>query len=183
MKELYAMLIATYAAVGQEMPDAGMRIMAQDLQGYPHDDVAIALTRCRRELRRISLADILERIPNGHPSPEEAWSICAPALNNEHITVVWTDPMSRAFGVALNLQDDPVAARMAFKEVYARAVGEARLTAPKPKWLLSPGFDPNQRAEAAEVAVKEGKFLPEYAQQFLPSPITPGAIVPVMKKP
>jgi len=181
MKNIYEMLIATFAAIGQEMPDAGMRIIAEDLSVFPLNDIARALTRCRKELKRIALVDILDRIPGGHPSSEEAWAVCAPALNNERITIVWTEPMARAFGVALNLQDDPVAARMAFKEVYTKAVGEIRLTAPKPKWLLSPGFDANQRAEVVETAVSEGKLLPNYAQQFLIAPVTPSAIVPAMK--
>ena len=180
MKLLEALAL-TYAAVDQQMSDAGLEIVAYDLKTYPLADVLVALARCRKELKRIALVDILDRIPGGHPSSEEAWAVCAPALNNERITIVWTEPMARAFGVALNLQDDPVAARMAFKEVYTKAVGETRLTAPKPKWLLSPGFDANQRAEVVEAAVSEGKFLPSYAQQFLIAPVTPSAIVPAMK--
>jgi hypothetical protein len=173
MKELYAMLIATYSAIGQEMPDAGMRVIAEDLSGFSPQEVAVALRRCRKELKRIALVDILERIPGGHPSAEEAWSICSPALNDERLTLVVTDAMSRALGAALRLQDDPVAARMAFKVVYVTAVGEERLIEPKPRWRASLGHDPLQRVEAIEKAVKEGKISADYALQlgYVPTPL------------
>ena len=124
--KLHEAVTVTFAAVGQEMSDAAIALIARDLAEYPLPGVFASLARCRKELRRITLADILERIPGGHPGPEEAWGVIARALSDERVTVVWTDEMRQAFGAALNLSDDPIAARMAFKEVYVRLVNEAR---------------------------------------------------------
>jgi hypothetical protein len=139
------MLAVTYAAIGHEISDAAMEIMAKDLAEYPEDSVAQALTRCRRELRRMSLADILDRMPGGHPGPEEAWAVMAKALSDERITVVCTEQMGEAFAVALGLEDDPIAARMAFIESYKRCVSDARAKGEAPKWMVSLGWDKEGR--------------------------------------
>lgn len=166
--KLVEALAVTYAAVGQEISDAAMEIMARDLSAYPLEGVLHALSRCRKELRRVTLADILDRIPGGHPNAEEAWAIVARSLNDERVTVVWTDEMSRAFGVALNLQDDPVAARMAFKECYAKEVNQSRNNGTAPRWHVSLGHDPYGREAPILEAVKCGRLTADYAASLLP---------------
>jgi hypothetical protein len=168
MKKIVEHLAATLGAMGQEMSDAALEIMARDLAPYAERDVVEALARCRRELRRLVLADVLDRMPGGHLGAEEAWSICAGCLNNEHLSVVWTDEMSRAFGAALGLQEDTVAARMAFKEAYAREVAQARLHGKRPRWWLSPGFDKSARELALLDAMEKGRIGLEYARNCLP---------------
>jgi hypothetical protein len=158
MRKIMEMLAVTYAAVGQEVSDAAMEIMAKDLADYPEDGIAQALTRCRRELRKMSLADILDRLPNGHLGPEEAWAIMAPALSDERVTVVRTEQMGEAFGVALGLADDPIAARMAFLETYKRAVSKARAEGEFPKWLPSLGWDVAGREGPLREAVRLGRL-------------------------
>lgn len=167
MKLIEALAI-TYAAVGQEMNDAALEIIARDLSEYPLGDVLDALSRCRRELRRIALVDILDRIPNGHPGPEEAWAQIASALNDESASIVWTSPMRLAFGVARHLADNAVAARMAFKEVYQQHVASARALAEPPDWEVSLGHDPAQRSEAIQRGLAEGKLTQTYVQSLLP---------------
>lgn len=163
-------LTIAFQFVNQTMPDAAIEEMAADLSGYPVDNVLAALKRCRNELKAIRYSDIIDRIPGGHPGPEEAWSVIGPSLTNESLTVVWTDQMREAFGVALGLADDPTAARMAFKETYVKLVNEARSRNQGPKWSVSAGTDKQHRALMVQEAVKAGKLLPEYASQFLPLP-------------
>lgn len=163
-------LTIAFQFVNQTMPDAAIEEMAADLSGYPVDNVLAALKRCRNELKAIRYSDIIDRIPGGHPGPEEAWSVIGPSLANESLTVVWTDQMREAFGVALGLADDPTAARMAFKETYVKLVNEARSRNQGPKWSVSAGTDKQHRALVVQEAVKAGKLLPEYARQFLPLP-------------
>lgn len=164
---------ATYAAIGQEISDVGLAVVVADLKAYQLPAVVQALARCRGELRRIALSDILDRIPGGHPGPEEAWAMVARCLNDERVTVVWTDEMAAAFGVALNLQDDEVAARMAFKEAYARLVAEARSAGKPVRWTPSLGWDHGARAGVLEEAVRLGRLSAEHVAGLLPAPPKP----------
>ena len=167
-------VVLTYAAVGQEMTDAALAMVIRDLESYPPEGVAAALSRCRRELRRISLADILERIPGGHPGPEEAWGIVARCLNDERVTVVWTDEIAQAFGAALGLQDDQVAARMAFKETYSRIVAEARDARKPIVWRASLGHDPAGREGPLLHAAELGRLPAAHVAKLLPHLAEPG---------
>ena len=165
--KLHEALLATYAIVGQEISDLAVTAMCQDLATYPPAAVGAALQRCRKELRRISLADILDRIPGQLPGAEEAWAICAPGLNDERCTVVWTQEIAEAFGVALGLRDDPIAARMAFKETYGRLKAEAQGKAVK--WMPSLGSDPSGREGPLLDAVEKGRLALPHVQGFLPN--------------
>lgn len=155
----------TYAVMGQAMTDTELAMIVSDLSAYPPDGVLLALTRCRRELKRLTLADIIERIPGGHPGPEEAWALVSTSMANEAVSIVWTDEMREAFGVAVALADDPVAARMAFKEAYARVVSEARAKRKAPRWTASLGWDPNGREVAQLEAARRNAIA-----QGLPAP-------------
>lgn len=135
----------TYAVIGQAMTDTELALVVSDLSAYPMPRVLLALTRCRRELKRITLADIIDRVPGGHPGVDEAWAMVAKALDNEQVSIVWTGPMREAMGVALALSEDCVAARMAFKETYTRMVAEARAQGQAPQWTSSLGYDPHGR--------------------------------------
>lgn len=135
----------TYAVIGQSMTDTELAMIVSDLSAYPPEGVLSALARCRRELKRITLAEIIDRIPGGHPGPEEAWALVSKSMQNEAVSIVWTDEMREAAGVAMAVQDDLVAARMAFKEAYTRIVSEARAQRKAPKWTASLGWDPHGR--------------------------------------
>ena len=166
--ELHAALTATFRAMGQDMPDMAIMLIAADLENEPKEGVMVALNRCRKELRRITLADILDRIPGGHPGVEEAWSIVAKALTDERVTVVMTDQISEAFGRALDLNDDPVAARMTFKEVYTRLVAEARDCGKPIKWWPSLGYDAANREPVLQEAVRKGRLTQPHVAGLLP---------------
>lgn len=167
--EVTQAILVTYELVGQSISDAAVKAMVAELSSYPESDVLVALTRCRKELRRVTLADILDRIPGGHLGVEEAWAIVSRGLQDESISMVWTDEMAQAFGPALALAHDPVAARMAFKEAYTRLVQDAKAMNSKPVWKVSLGFDMQGRERALREAIEKGRIGYQYAQKFLPS--------------
>ena len=150
MSKVAQALTIAFEFVGQRIDEYAIAEMVADLEAYPEAQVLAALKRCRQELRSIKFADIIDRIPGGHPGVEEAWALVARSLNNESVSIVWTDQMREAMGVALALGDDPIAARMAFKETYTRSVSEARAKREMPKWSASLGWDPHGR-EIAQI--------------------------------
>lgn len=166
--KLHEAIAVTYAAVGQELSDAALKIMVKDISAYPLEGVLVALSRCRKELRRITLADIIDRIPGGHPGPEEAWALVSKALNDESVTLVWTDPMREAFFVADKLADDPIAARMAFKETYTKLIAIAREQGKPLVWNATLGTDATARVAALEEAVQQGKLSVSHVSKLLP---------------
>lgn len=174
--DLLESLKATYSILGQDITDLGLELLAQDLDSYPVGQVQLALGRCRKELKKITLSEIVSRLPGQHPGAEEAWAICGPSQCNESITLVWTDEMRQAWGLAHALADDPVGARMAFKEHYHRLVGEANALGEKPKWSVSLGDDKAGREVAILEGVKQGKLTAAYAQKLLPHPEDPQTI-------
>lgn len=168
--DLLTAIKATYEVIGQNISDLAIQTIALELKTYDPQQVALALTRCRKELRKITLADILERLPGGHLGVEEAWAMVARVLNREGLSIVWTDEMAQAFGPALALKDDPVAARMAFKEAYTRLVQDANAVNSTPVWKVSLGYEKSGRELALQDAVAKGRITQEYACKFLPPP-------------
>jgi hypothetical protein len=162
-------LTLAFQYVNQPMADAAIAEMAHDLTGYPLENVLAALKRCRSELKAIRYGDILDRLPGGHPGPEEAWSIIAHAMTNEALTLVWTDEMREAYGVANGVAEEPVQARMAFKEKYTQLVSEARVNRLTPKWSVSLGHDIHGREGAVLEAVQKGRLSLAYARKLVPS--------------
>lgn len=175
--DLLEAVTATYAVAGQEISDIGLKAIVTELQGYSPIAVMEALKRCRKELRKITLVDILDRIPTGHPGVEEAWSMVSGLLANEDASVVWTDQMAKAFGVARPLAGDKIASRMAFKECYLSDVIEARDWKLGPKWRASLGHDPHGRQSVIEDAVKRGRLSLDHAKKLLPDFSSPAATV------
>lgn len=120
-------------------------------------------------------ADVIAQIDgqaadDGRPGPEEAWATALQG-RDEAASVVWTAETAQAWGVArtvLELGDD-VGARMAFREAYARIIDAARRTRRPVEWLVSLGFDPEQRQVAIAAGVAAGK-LPHTAMVALPAP-------------
>ena len=168
--KLHEIIQATFSVMGQELSDEAIALMTAELRIYPEPDVQAALRRCRTELRKITLADILDRLPGGHPGVEEAWAIVGPSLSNEGLTLVWTDEMREAFGSAAALTDDKVAARMAFKEKYTALMSEARQQRKRPRWSVSLGWDVAGRESALQHAVQQQRLSPAVMQQYLPGP-------------
>lgn len=167
--EILKAVAVTAELTGTEITEIAAKVFATDLAEYPKPAVMAALTRCRRELKgRLTLADVLNRIAemDGRPSADEAWAMCP---MSEAATVVWTDEMAQAWGVALPvLADDTTAARMAFKRAYEKAVDEARQNNIAPKWRASLGHDQSARESAVRQAVDLGRLSVDQAAKLLP---------------
>lgn len=131
------------------------------------------------------IADIRRAIESsredGHPGADEAWSIALQA-RHESATVVWTEQISDAFfTAAMPLLDegDKIAARRAFIERYEHVIAEARKQGIDAKWIVSLGANADQRAQAIESAVRQGRLTTDYAHKLLPPPeaAAPGAML------
>lgn len=166
MNDLYQHLLATYAAVDQPMSDIAMRAIAADLECYELSAVAKALARCRKELRRITLTDIIERIDGEHPGVETSWATVSQGIGNESVSFAMTEEMAEAYGVARLLADDLVAARMSYKETYQRAVSKSRADGKRPHWFPSLGTDVSGRADAMKKAVNLNALASEAIKQI-----------------
>ncbi len=151
--ELIRAIAVTAELTGTEMTDAAAQVFAEDLAGFALPQVLGALTRCRREVKgRLTLSDVISRLDDGRPGPEEAWAMIP---QDEGRSGVWTDEMQRAFGVCYRLlnEGDTVSARMAFKEAYQREVQAARDKRQPVKWTATLGQDKAGRDEAQHEAM------------------------------
>lgn len=156
-------LVVAAEVLGHELSPVAALAMARELAEHEQQDINTALRRCTRELRgRLALADVLERLPGRHLGAEEAWALCP---RGEDDTVVWTDEIAQAFGVArpLLLEGDRVGARMAFKEAYARLTAAGG----KPQWMASMGHDTRGRVAPVMEAVRCGRLPRERAAVYL----------------
>jgi len=164
MEVLISAITATAEVMGTELKPASLMLMADDLSEYPLDDVLSALKRCRREHPgRLTLATIIQRIESadGMPGAEEAWAIVS---QPEGETFIMTEQMADAMGIARPLlEDDRIAARMAFKDAYTRIVQDARDKGLKPKWFVSLGHDKQGRAGPIADAIRNGKLGIDHA--------------------
>jgi hypothetical protein len=128
-----------------------------------------ALSRCRKELKpgQFCVEAIISRLDDGRPGPEEAWAMLP---HDEYKTVVWTEEMSGAWGVAYPLlnEGETVAARMAFKESYNRLVTEAREKRVPAKWTASLGHDKAGREVVLLEAMQKGRLTANQVQGLLP---------------
>lgn len=167
-RELLQAIAVTAELTNTQFSEAAARVMAADLAAYPEPMVMKALTRCRRELKgRLTIADVLTRIEDGRPGAEEAWAMIP---RDEASTVVWTEEMAKAWGVALPLLEmgEDIPARMAFKEHYTLAVQRARDERKPVCWMPSLGHDPHGRTSALLAAVQQGKLQVEQVAGLLP---------------
>jgi len=111
---------------------------------------------------------------DGRPSADEAWAI-AVQVSDEGATVVWTDEISTAWMDAKPIIDtgDNVAARMAFKSSYNRAVDLAREGTIPIHWKPSLGHDISSRHAVLRAAYEKGHLSSDYVQSLLPTPEKP----------
>ena len=155
---------------GTVFSEAAVRIFAADLANYPQRQVLASLDRCRRELKgRLTLHDVISRIEDsdGRLGAEEAWALLP---KREADTAVISEEMAQAFGVCHDLIEagDMVAARMAFKESYNRAVASARKNHVPLKWFPSLGHDPWGLDGPLLQAAELGRISHTHVQSILP---------------
>lgn len=156
--ELIRACAVTAELLGTSMSEIAAEVFAQDLARYPLQQVLGALARCRREVKgRLVLADVLNRLDDGRPGPEEAWAMIP---QDDGRSSVWTEEMQRAYGVACKLlaEDDAVGARMAFKEAYQREVQKARDEGVPVRWTATLGQDKGGRDQAKHDAAQRNRL-------------------------
>jgi hypothetical protein len=170
--ELARAVVVTGEVIGHEVTSAAATAIALALRDYAPDQVESALRKCQRELTgKLTLAAILDRMENGHVGADEAWALCP---RSEAETVVWTDEIAEAFESARSLiMSDIIAARMAFRDAYGRAVSAARSERRPANWLVSLGHDRGGRIAPLRRAVALGRLAAEDALRQV-SPELPG---------
>ena len=166
--ELVKAVAVTAELCGRVFSPEAAAVFVSDLSPYPEAQVLAALVRCRKEVRNVlTLVDVISRLDDGRPGPEEAWAMLP---MTELQTAVWTVEMSQAFGVVVGMIDagEVVPARMAFKETYQRMVAQARDRGVPVHWLVSLGHDAAGREGVVTAAVEAGRLSLEYARDVCP---------------
>ena len=167
--ELLKAVAVTAELCGRVFSPEAAAVFVSDLSPYPETQVLAALVRCRKEVRNVlTLVDVISRLDDGRPGPEEAWAMLP---MTELQTAVWTVEMSQAFGVVVGMIDagEVVPARMAFKETYQRMVAQARDRGIPVHWLVSLGHDSAGREGVVTAAVEAGRLSLEYARDVCPA--------------
>lgn len=168
--ELIHKLAVTYEMVGGRPPSEAVAMtMVRALGGYPSDKLSVALDRCMSEVKgHLSMSDIISRIDDGRPGPEEAWGMVP---KSEDDSVLWTKEMENAFYACYDrLKDgDLVAARMAFIEKYKKDVAGAKSSGNHPKWSFSAGHCKLGRTAVLQNAHERKLLKSEYILRQLPS--------------
>jgi len=164
---LIQIIQATGEIYGKTMTPVAAELFLSDLGEFPDAAVAAALTKCRKELKFFpTVSDVVARIDDGRVGPEEAWAMIP---KDESGSVVWSDEMAEAYNVVrFMIEDDPIAARVAFKETYTRLVADARSNRKPVKWSPSLGHDPHSRASALMDAVNKRRMALEDARTHAP---------------
>jgi len=160
----------TAEVCGQALSPAAAELMADDLGDFDEAVTLAALARCRQELQGpLKLADILARLDDGRPDAEQAWDMVP---KSELASVVWTDEMAHAWGIALPLLNggDADGARRTFCEAYAKAVLSARGRRQPAHWQPSLGSDVGAREPVLLEALRKGRLSAAHVEQLLPCP-------------
>lgn len=172
MRKLLEAIAVTAELMGREISPGAAAVMAKDLSAYPPEVVIQALVNLRRAPgARFALDAVIVQIerlqPDGRPGADEAWAMIP---RDEDASVVMTDEMAEAYGIALPLleEGDQVAARMAFKDAYTRIVEQHKLADVKPKWFPSLGRNTEARERALADAVQKGRLGVEHVACLLP---------------
>lgn len=167
--ELLQAVAVTAELCGLTLSEAAAGVFVGDLAVYDEAQVIAALRRCRREVRgRLTVHDVVSRIDDGRPGPDEAWGLIPVG---EEASTVWTEEIAQAWSVACHAEAG-FARRASFRESYASAVAMARDAGIKPKWTVSLGWSEKGRESAVLLALEKGRISPQYAAQFaaLPPP-------------
>jgi len=158
----------TAEVCGQVLSPAAAELLADDLGDFDEAAVLAALARCRREMQGpLKLSDILARIDDGRPDAGAAWDMIP---KSELASVVWTEEMAHAWGIALPLLNagDADGARRTFCEAYANAVLGARGRRQPVRWQPSLGSDVGAREPVLLDALRKGRLSAAHVEQLLP---------------
>lgn len=157
------MLTGAGEVYGRPITAMGAEVMLEQLKHFPEQQLIVAMGKCLRELKFFpTVADIVARIEDGRPGIEEAWAMMP---KSEADTVVWTKEMSEAYGTVRHLIDeDPIAARMAFKEIYSKLLAEARANGIPVYWNASVGLSVHSRQAVLQDAIDKKRLTLQEAK-------------------
>jgi hypothetical protein len=184
IKAFSELLSATADYYGKPLKPSTIRIYWNALSAFDFQAVRALVSEHVKTSRFMpTVAELLDAVAlmDGRPGVEEAWALCAKSLNDEGVTIVWTEEIAEAFGSALNLNDDRVAARMAFKERYENLTREARRQGKPVRWVPSLGHDPNGREGPLLQAVNLGRLPLPQVQALLPNLTIPATLQALLK--
>jgi len=173
VSELLQAIAVTAELTGTQLSEPAARVFLQDLSKYPLSQVLGALVRCRREVKgRLTLADVISRLDDGRPGPEEAWAQVSGVTEAD--TIVWTYEMQQAHGKVSGMIEDgeTIPARMAFLERYRYLCQFARDGGMAVQWIVSLGHDRKGREGPVMEAVEQGKLTAERAMTYLPHDVS-----------
>ena len=168
------LLTATMQVYGTPLSVQAIGIWWSSLEGYSIEQVRAAFSAHVKDPATGKFspkpADLIGKIQafDGRPGAEEAWAMVANAIGDERASVVLTEEMHKAFFVADALADDRVAARMAFKEAYTRAIADSRATCVPVKWVHILGHDAAGRETALLEALEKGRLTAQHVAGLLP---------------
>lgn len=172
--EIYRGVCATY---GREASKEAMRIAWAALGQFSISQVRAAYTsHLVRSKYMPTPAEIIAAIHDStpamqRPGADEAWAMMP---RDESDSVVWTTEMASAWAVASNLvnpltveRPDWVAARMAFKDAYNRAVDNARAVGAPVRWEVCRGTRTDNLEDVLTEAMRLKRISQEDAAPFL----------------
>lgn len=179
LKEINKALAVTAEICGTELSETAVRVMIKRLSTYPFNSVHNALKKCMDEVTgRLTLAHIKQRLDDGRPSPEIAWS---QVPKSEDESKVLTSEQKQSLGSvsAMIDQGELIPARMAFIEKYKSLVAESRANDVPVKYELQMGFNKQGRYDAAKIGIDSGqlerkealRLLPEFKDEILEIPM------------
>lgn len=160
---------------GQEISEAAMDMMASELSQFEFGAVQNALRKCARECKyKITLAEIIDRIDDGRPSPEKAWQDVQ-HLTEDDAKVLTTEQNQAYCMVSTALIDGDtsakIAARQTFLQEYKRLCQESRDQAKPVQYFLARAnrdTDGVKALEAVSLAMTESKLPQLDAVKLLP---------------
>lgn len=150
-----------------------MRMFFSALQRFDMDQIEAAFTIHVKSSKFMpTIADIVELIESTHPAiqrpgADEAWAMISHLTEND--CVVWTNEMNEAYAVAAPLIHDgeKVAARMAFREAYNRAVFNAKASGQAVTWFLSRGHSSEGLESVIQEAMRLGRLSTDAGSALL----------------
>lgn len=154
---------------GRERSPVAVALWWKVLQRFTLAEVESALAQHMHTSRFAPTpADITALLADrdGRPGPDEAWAMIP---RSETESVIWTEEMARAYGIAAPLltAGDAIAARKAFIDAYSADVARARLAGTPVKVNPSWGTNEASRAAAVRQAIDRKLLTPAKAQPFL----------------
>jgi hypothetical protein len=165
-------------AFGERLTEERQEIYCAGLADVPQDRLDTAFRRARYELKWFpklaelrELAGALQSASNdGRPGPEEAWARMPKGERMEDDSVVWCEEERVAYGAcrSLLIDRDLIGARMAFKERYEKELATSRAEGRPVRWIMSAGYNMEQRLTTLATAIQEKRLSMETALNFVP---------------